>query len=58
MEGVCNLMEELDVSLEIDDVLDQDRTSLDLTLVARIVSCKFVNPKALLPVQHKSWTNN
>lgn len=53
MDSVCKLMEESDVSLEIDDLLNQYQSSLGMSFVVRVVLRNSMNLEALLRVMHE-----
>lgn len=53
MDSVCKLMEESDVSLEIDDLLNQYQSPLGMSFVVRVVLRNSMNLEALLRVMRE-----
>lgn len=53
-----NQFDDLDFTLEVEDLLEQDQSSPELAIAMRIVSENAINPMAFLSDQCQSWMKN
>lgn len=45
----------MELTLYIEDLINEDYESLDLAIVARVITERFISPDALFSVFHRVW---
>lgn len=55
MEGVYIGLDKLNSTLEIVDLIDEERETIDLVVAVRVIIGSYVNPDALLKVFQRVW---